>query len=113
MTYLKIAFLLAFVAGGISVWVLMRMSGQVGRDRIDEIKKHIASIGGTATDIDLVSAKDCPFSSEYKAPGFAYKFYRIAYLHWGEPKKMWAILEIKQRSYGSALRSASNWVWRG
>lgn len=109
---LQVAFLLTFIAGGISAWVLMRMSKQVGQDRIGEIREHVASIGGVATDIDLVSAKDCPFSAEYHAPGIVYRFYRVGYLDGDEPKKMWAVLEVKRRRYGSALMSASNWVWR-
>ena len=84
------------------------MSGRVGPGRIDETKKDGASIGGVATDIGLVSAKDYPFRAEYHATGSASKSYGVGSLDGDAPKTMWAVLAVKRRSYGSALMSLSN-----
>ncbi|WP_157810324.1 hypothetical protein [Vibrio sp. HA2012] len=109
---LQFAFLLTFIAGGVSVWICMRMSAQVKQERIDTIKKYIRSIGGNTLNIDLTDRKDCPFSSEYTNPDRVYKFYKIRYIADHEQKVCWAVLEMKQRSYGPGGAITTHWIWR-
>ncbi|MFT6984861.1 MAG: hypothetical protein ACJAT7_000662 [Psychromonas sp.] len=109
---LQLAFLLTFLAGGISVWILIRMSRQAEQDRMDVINKQISTIGGNTISIDLVARKNCPFSSEYGDPDLVYKFYKITYDVEHELKECWAVLEMKQRSYGPSGAIKANWIWR-
>ena len=97
---LPFAFLLTFVAGGLSVWILMRMSRQAEHERMDVIKKKISSIGGNIISIELINRKNCPFSSEYQDPDLVYKFYKVTYDVEHELKECWAVLEMKW-VYGS------------
>jgi hypothetical protein len=110
---MQIAFLLIFVAGGLSVWLLMRMSQQVDHERMDVIKNKINTEGGTIKEIELINRKHCPFSSEYQDPDINYKFYRVTYDINNESHQCWVTLEMKQRSYGPSGAIQTSWIWRG
>ncbi|WP_040556711.1 hypothetical protein [Reinekea blandensis] len=109
---LQIAFLLTFLAGGVSVWLLLRMSGQVEKERMAIINNKVHELGGSLLRSDLVSRQNCSFQSEYSDPDFVYKFYKIAYKVGTETKECWAILEMKQRSFGPGGAIQANWIWR-
>ena len=109
---MQLAFLLIFVAGGLSVWILMRMSKQVEHERMDAIKKKISIIGGNVISIELINRNNCPFSSEYQDPDLVYKFYKVIYDVQHESKECWVTLEMKQRSYGPSSAIQTNWIWR-
>lgn len=109
---LQLAFLLTFIAGGVSVWLLMRVSKESERERMAVINNKIRSIGGSIVSIDLIKRSRCPFSSEYQDPDFVYKFYKITYDIELEIKECWAVLEMKQRRYGPGSAIHSNWIWR-
>ncbi|PWI33291.1 hypothetical protein DI392_10565 [Vibrio albus] len=109
---LQLAFLLTFIAGGLSVWVLMRMSKQAENERMNIIEKHINALGGTIISIELINRKNCPFSSEYHDPDLVYKFYKVSYDLEHELKECWTVLEMKQRSYGPGGAIDAKWVWR-
>ncbi len=110
---LQLAFLLTFIAGGVSVWLLMRVSKQTERERMAVISNKIRSMDGSIVSIDLIKRSRCPFSNEYQNPDFVYKFYKITYDIDLEIKECWAILEMKQPSYGPGNAIHSNWIWRG
>lgn len=109
---LQLAFLLTFIAGGLSVWLLIRMSRQSERERMDAIKKRIIAFGGEVIDVEIVDRVSCPFSSEYQDPDLAYKFYKVTYHVGGENKHCWAVLEMKQPGYGPGGAIQTNWIWR-
>ncbi len=110
---LPLAFLLTFIAGAVSVWLLMRVSRYSERERAEVIKKKITSMGGKVISINLMKRTTCPFSAEYQDPDLVYKFYRVTYDSEHELKKCWAVLEMKQPSYGPGGAIQSNWIWRG
>jgi len=107
---LTTSILLTFLAGGLFVWILMRMSRQAEQERMDVIKKQISTIGGNTISIDLVAKKNCPFRSEYGDPDLVYKFYKIIYDVEHELKECWAVPEMKQRSYGLSGAIKANWI---
>jgi len=109
---LQFAFLLTFIAGGLSAWMLIRASRQAKQRRMDIIQNKIGSIGGNVFSIELIDRKGCPFSGEFEDPDLAYKFYKISYQVDCEMKQGWAILKMKQRSYGPGGAIDSRWVWR-
>lgn len=109
---LQLAFLLTFLAGGLSVWVLMRMSKQTEQERMNIINKQISNLGGSINSIDLVAIKDIPFGSEYKNPDSVYKYYKISYDVEHELKQCWAVLEVKQNSFWPSSAINTNWTWR-
>lgn len=109
---LQYAFLLTFIAGGISVWICIAMSRRVYRRRMEIIKQQIKSIGGNTLSIDLIDRNNCPFSREYEDPDLVYKFYKISYQSDHQIKEGWAILEMKQNRYGPSGAIKENWIWR-
>lgn len=109
---LQYAFLLTFIAGGLSVWILMRASRQAKQKRMDVIKNRIGSIGGHVFSIELIDRKDCPFSGEFQDPDLAYKFYKITYDVEHELKEGWAILDMRQNWYGPSGAIRAHWTWR-
>jgi len=109
---LQFAFLLVFIAGGLSAWILIRASRQAKQERLDIIKNQIISIGGQVLSIELIDRKHSPFNHEFESPDLTYKFYKISYLVNCEIKEGWAILKMKQRSYGPSGVIDSDWVWR-
>lgn len=50
---LQFAFLLVFIAGGLSAWILIRASRQAKQERMAVIKNKIGSIGGHVFNIEL------------------------------------------------------------
>jgi len=109
---LKYAFLLTFIAGGISVWLCVIMSGKVQRKRMEVINNYIGSLEGNVLRIDLIDRKHCPFSDEYHNPDLVYKFYKISYAVKQELKEGWAVLEMKQPWYGPGGAIEEQWIWR-
>ena len=59
---LKYAFLLTFIAGGISVWLCVVMSGKVQRKRMEVINNYIGSLDGNVLHIDLIDRKNCSYN---------------------------------------------------
>jgi len=109
---LEFALLLGFIAGGLSVWILTRAAGQAKQKRMNIIKSRIRSIGGHVFSIELIDRRDCHFADEFEDPDWVYKFYKISYQVDGKMKAGWAILKMKQRSYGPGGDIDSSWVWR-
>lgn len=108
---LQYAFLLTFIAGGISVWLMLRMSRQVRIRRINLIRQQVSEHGGEVLSVELSDRQHCPLSSEYHDPDLSYKFYDIRYRINGELKQGWAILEMKQNWYGPGSAIKENWLW--
>jgi hypothetical protein len=109
---IQIAFLLVFIAGGLSVWILMRMSNRVEKDRMAVIKHKISAMNGKVKRLDQIDRTHCPFSSEYQDPDLTYKFYKVIYDKHNQSKVCWVTLLMSQRSYGPSSAIQTDWVWR-
>ncbi len=108
---LQYAFLLTFIAGGVSVWLMLRMSRQTRIRRMKLIRQQVAEFGGEVLGVELSDRQHCPLAEQYNDPDLAYKFYDIHYRMNDELKEGWAILEMKQNWYGPSSAIKEKWLW--
>ncbi|TCS43795.1 hypothetical protein [Reinekea marinisedimentorum] len=105
------AFLLTFIAGGITVWLWMKMSRQVQDERMEEIRHHVEELGGLLISASPVDRHECAFADDFHDPDKVYKFYQVNYDINQERHQGWVIQEMKQPWYGPSGAIHSNWVW--
>lgn len=108
---LQFSFLLVFICGAVSTWLLIKTSNKVFTERKNIIKEKIKSIGGALVNVEQIQEKEVPFAGEYKNINLSYKFYKINYYLDNKRKEGWTVLEMKQNWHGPSGAIKTSWVW--
>lgn len=104
-------FIMAVIGIIVTIYLFKNNIQNIKKERSLAIEEKVASLGGEIVRVEHLDRESCPYSDMYKNPDCMYQFYRVRYAVGDSRKLGYAILILKQNSFGSSLLANTSWVW--